>query len=81
MEIAATPPTSGPVPVAELQAYLQRRSEARGIFRRIEAFDGTGATRFKLEAPEGAALPLQQVQARGYGSAYPLTSDNTPHDS
>jgi two-component system nitrogen regulation sensor histidine kinase NtrY len=43
-DIAATPPPPEQATVPTLMDYLGQRSEMRGIFRRIEAFDNSGAS-------------------------------------
>ena len=56
-DIAATAPSAASIPIKELEFYLQDRSGKRGIFRRLEAFDGAGVVLFQLIA-EGAAPPM-----------------------
>lgn len=42
------------IPLSELAAYLQRRSELRGLFSRVELVDSTGALLFQVADPNEA---------------------------
>jgi len=53
-DIAASQPVAGPEAIKVLEQYIKERSEARAVFRRVQAFDRAGNVLFKLEA-EGAA--------------------------
>jgi two-component system, NtrC family, nitrogen regulation sensor histidine kinase NtrY len=57
-DIAAAGPVIGEAPVKDLEYYLKDRSEKRGIFRRVEAFNRSGASIFQMVA-EGAAPAMQ----------------------
>jgi two-component system, NtrC family, nitrogen regulation sensor histidine kinase NtrY len=61
-DIAAAGPVTGAAPVDELKYYLQDRSERRGIFRRVEAFDRSDKTIFDLVA-EGAAPAMKPTSS------------------
>ncbi len=63
-DIAAAPPAAGKQPsLNDLALYMQDRSGKRGIFRRIEAFDRSGAVLFQLIAEKGAAPAMQPSQS------------------
>jgi two-component system, NtrC family, nitrogen regulation sensor histidine kinase NtrY len=51
-DIGAAPPPAGQASLDNLMNYLRERSGMRGIFRRIEAFNNSGASLGVLEAEE-----------------------------
>ncbi len=57
---ASTPPADGSQPpINELAAYMQQRQALRGIFGRMQGFDGTGASLFESADLDGDAPPVK----------------------
>ncbi len=69
-DIAAAPPPAGDqLPINDLASYLQQRSELRGVFGRVHAFDGSGGTVFEFADLDGAAPPAKQPTASDWDVA------------
>jgi two-component system nitrogen regulation sensor histidine kinase NtrY len=67
---ASTPPTDGSQPpISDLASYLQQRQALRGIFGRVQAFDGTGALLFDSPDLDGEAPPAKPPTASDWEAA------------